>query len=362
MSNKKKVAILQPIIPHYRVDFFDNLYRRGDYSVFYSSEDFSGLKSSDESGNRDYAHKVGRFVKLPFFSAYWQIGALSQRLISYDAVVVSGNPRVINHMIIFLLCKLFRKPVVWWGQGWTANKRGWPALFRRYMMTFADAIVLYTSKEASELTGHAKVIGLDNGIDIKPINIALSRIESDNCFSEDVLKLVFIGRLTRKANLIWLLEGLKTSKRKLSLSIIGDGPLLNEIKISSQDMPSNIEVIFEGGIFEPDKLARIFCSSDAFVYPGAVGLSLIHAFAHGLPALLPGDSCGHMPEYSAFKEGYNGFSLPKSSKAVGAFLDSLSVLTLREMRVNAKCTVAHSFNTDVMAERFDDLIKGLFDE
>ncbi|EJG0632086.1 TPA: glycosyltransferase family 4 protein [Vibrio parahaemolyticus] len=362
MSNDIKVAILQPIIPHYRVDFFDNLYRCGDYIVFYSSEDFSGLKSSDESDNRDYAHKVGRFVKLPFISAYWQLGVLNRCLFSFDVIVISGNPRVINHMIIFLLCKLFRKPVVWWGQGWTANKRGVLAKFRRYMMKFADAIVLYTSKEAGELAGHAKVVGLDNGIDIKPINIVLSQAKFDADSNGDTLKLVFIGRLTYKTNLMWLLESLKVVNRKLSLTIIGEGPLLNELKVVAQEMPNNVEIIFEGAVFEPEKLASIFCSSDAFVYPGAVGLSLIHAFAHGLPALLPGDSSGHMPEYSAFREGYNGFTLPNSANKVGVFLDNLSVLTLKGMRANAKSTVTHSFNTDVMAERFDGLIKGLFDE
>ena len=38
-----------------------------------------------------------------------------------------------------------------------------------------------------------------------------------------------------------------------------------------------------------------------FVYPGEVGLSLIHAMAYGLPCLVHSDRLKHMPEISISK-------------------------------------------------------------
>ncbi|MBY8275697.1 glycosyltransferase family 4 protein [Vibrio fluvialis] len=359
MHNNRNVAIVQPIVPHYRVDFFDNLNKLGNYKVFASTVDFTGLRGSTLAESRDYFNELDSFVKIPFLSAYWQRGVLCRHILFSDVVVISGNPRVLNHMILFIFRKLFHKPVAWWGQGWTANRRGMLAKIRRYLMLHSDAIILYTSKEASEIKYHKNVIGLDNGIDIKPINNSLDKIKESKKRNLKLLKLVFIGRLTEKANLMWLLKTLKYVRREVELTIIGSGPLEKDIKSFVSGMDDNISFIFTGEIFESDEIAKHLCSADAFVYPGSVGLSLIHAFAHGLPALLVGGDEDHMPEYSAFKDGYNGFTLPSDTREAGQFFEQLSISSLYQMRSKAKNTVANRFNTDVMAERFDFLIKGI---
>ena len=47
-------------------------------------------------------------------------------------------------------------------------------------------------------------------------------------------------------------------------------------------------------------------SASAFVYAGAVGLSLIHAFAYGLPAIISSDMNDHNPEALLFRDGECG--------------------------------------------------------
>ena len=56
---------------------------------------------------------------------------------------------------------------------------------------------------------------------------------------------------------------------------------------------------------EPD-IAQIANRCRLFVYPGGVGLSLIHAMAYGLPSIIHDDRWRHMPEIAAFQDGRTG--------------------------------------------------------
>ncbi|MER5099140.1 glycosyltransferase [Providencia stuartii] len=362
---KIKVAIFQPIIPHYRVSFFLNLLDNStiDFHIYASEKDINGLSSESSIFEKKQFNKLGNIIKIPKVNAYWQRGIKLFSILKFDAVVISGNPRYINQMILFLFCKLFRIKIIWWGQGWTANKRGFLAKLRRKLMLNSNGIILYTEKEAHEINNKKFVIGLNNGIDIIPIDKALSKININYSFSYNTLRLVFIGRLTAKSEILKIFEALKYVKRKVKLSIIGEGELSEHLKkfyVDNLKANTNISIHFYGELYQPDEIANILIYNDAFIYPGSVGLSLIHAFAHGLPAIIHNDEKAHMPEFSAFKHNYNGLEMPADVHKLANFLEQVSTEKLYSMRLNAKKTVANDYNTQAMAIKFRTLITDIF--
>ncbi|MEQ5170120.1 glycosyltransferase [Proteus terrae] len=358
---KKKILILQPVIPNYRLDFFDKLYedKSIDLKIKASNKDMIGVKTCTEAKEREYIELIGNFIS--FFNIFfWQRGLRLQSILWADVVVISGNPRLLNHVLFLLFCKITKRKVVWWGQGWTAGSHGLNAKIRRQLMRLADALALYTEKEAIEFSNHKLAIGLNNGLNTKKIRKELSTVISQRDENSDVIHLCFIGRLTQKSKLDILLSSLVNVDRKVKLSIIGDGILKSRLEQFIHDnlkLKSNIDIQFHGAIYNEHDIGEITQISDAFIYPGAVGLSLIHAYCHGLPALVHGDNNNHMPEYAAFKPGVNGLNIPQETKDLSKFINSIDLLQLRSMRDAAINTVINTFNTDDMAKRFISIIK-----
>ena len=74
-----------------------------------------------------------------------------------------------------------------------------------------------------------------------------------------------------------------------------------------------------------------------FIYPGSVGLSLIHAYNYGLPSIIFSDMRYHMPESAAFKEGFNGISYKKdSATSLARSIDMYAQLNKESKKPNVK--------------------------
>lgn len=348
---KKRIIFYQPALPEYRVSFFDNLKSiiNLDLIIVSSKKDFLNV----ESVNYDGLIYAGPFKKLgPFF---WQKKPNKIKMNKSDIVVISGNPRILNYMLILLICKLKKIKIIWWGQGWTAGRKSTASKIRRKIMLLADAIVVYTQKESLSIN-HRHVIGLNNGINIKKIPV----FNKVNTFNDNIIKIFFIGRLTEKANLELLLNALVLVNRNFTLDIIGDGITHKKVKEIALSNKLNNNINWHGNIHDENYIYNIAKDCNVFIYPGSVGLSLIHAFALSLPAIVHDDENYHMPEYSAFQKGHNGLTFPRNNcRALADCINSLDVKELEIMSKNARKTVEESFNTDDMAVRFNQIIKVL---
>ncbi|WP_323109659.1 glycosyltransferase [Pectobacterium carotovorum] len=357
---KKNILIIQPVVPVYRLGFFDKLNENKlvNLKVNASNRDMLGVETCDEAKKRSYVELVGGFISF-FNSFFWQKGIKLKNIFWADVVVISGNVRLINHIFILLFCKLIKKKIVWWGQGWTAGSRGTSAKIRRKLMRLSDAIALYSEIEAKEFFDHKFAIGLNNGLNVKEIRSKILSHEHYVNNNSDVMSLCFIGRLTNKCKLEVFLTCLKNVNRKIRLVIIGDGELKIQFeKIVREELNNkdDISIEFLGAMYDESNIGKITQGCDAFIYPGAVGLSLIHAYCHGLPALVHGNSDDHMPEYAAFNLGVNGLNIPRDSEDLSTFIDLIDLAKLRDMKKGALSTVDASFNTDDMAERFMKII------
>ncbi|MGC7892373.1 hypothetical protein B9J90_06990 [Vibrio sp. V09_P4A23P171] len=346
---KNRLVFLQPALPTYRVSFFESLIFKSNYNVeiYASPRDFLNVKTVQCKG----LHLVGNFIKIGPF--YWQAGLKVGDISEDDIIVVSGNPRIINYMLLYFKCKLKKRKVIWWGQGWTAGSKGISSRIRRKLMIFSDGIAVYTEKESKEIS-HRNIIGLNNGLDVNSVPIFDKKLVK----KDEVIRLVFIGRLTKKANVNILFKALSKVRVSYHLSIIGDGDVKNDLELLAEELDISSNITWHGQLFNNDNISKITNLCDVFVYPGAVGLSLIHAFSLSLPALVHNEENHHMPEFAAFKESYNGISFSRNNiESLSSVIDSLDKNKLLEMSKNARDTVSESFNTEDMADRFCSLIR-----
>lgn len=356
----RRLVFVQPAVPKYRVPFFDKISKLYNIQIFTSKIDFLGVKTvyCDDSVRicsgfiSFFKNKILWMKGLPLIAGYSK----------EDVVVINGNPRIINYMMLFFILKLRGIKTVWWGHGWSAGSHGLLSKFRISMMRMANAVLVYTDKEKYAL-GLANAFALNNGLDSKEIQCSIKLANATRRNFDGVFYLVFIGRLTKKTNLELLLMALSGTNSKVHLNVIGDGENSVYYKSLAKSLGVADRIHWHGAVFEECDIAKVMLTSHAFIYAGSVGLSLIHAFNYGLPAIIHSNFKNHMPEFAAFKNDYNGVSFEEGnhielSKKIEGFF-GMDKDAYNIMSKNAFDTIVNSYNVDDMTVRFNNMIRAL---
>lgn len=351
---------IQPALPAYRIDFFDRL---ADHfgeamTVHYSPVEMGVLTAA--RAQHSWEHPIGPLREiLPGLA--WQSGALRVPIRRGDTLVICGAPRTLSNIALLLKARFRGVTTIWWGQYWSSTSKTWRLVLRTILMRLSDAVMFYTEDEATAYlkgigVGDARPIsGLNNGINVDPIKTL--RAEYDVTRRPDAL--LFIGRLTKKAQLDILLRALATpTLAAAELNVIGGGPQEDSLRRQADALGISERVHWHGGSTDEAWIAAIANRCKLFVYPGGVGLSLIHAMAYGLPAVLHDDRWRHMPEFAAFKNGRTGLSFDRDDFAsLSATIEAaLSQTVLLEDWSRAATFIAdYSFNTEAMTKRFIEM-------
>ncbi|MFH4484122.1 glycosyltransferase family 4 protein [Vibrio diabolicus] len=358
-----KVIIIQPCVLRYRVGLYKELSNKFGYSnlkVLAPSRSSDGQESYHIVKN--YFNLDQRITECKIWKFYYQKLSLGQ-LKEYSHVVVTGNPKYISNYLLYVYCKLHGIKVVWWGQGWSAKTNKLSYLARRMIMKLFDSVILYTESEAKEMARHRirpKITGYtDNGLDVSEIDNYRINDNLSSVSSKESINLIFIGRITQKSKFPLLLSAMENIAEKFHLHVIGDGQIDENCKLMIENLGKR--VTFHGAIQSECKIAGIMNYMDFFVYPGSVGLSLIHSFAYGLPAIIHNNRIAHMPEVAAFEDGLNGLTFKENDVSdLTATLSRTEVLinteSYKNMRINARKVVDVKYNTTSMAEKFKQTI------
>jgi glycosyltransferase involved in cell wall biosynthesis len=102
-------------------------------------------------------------------------------------------------------------------------------------------------------------------------------------------KLIYVGRVSKEKNLHLLAQAyrqLSQTTPDVMLTVVGDGPYLDEMQAEIADLPC----IFTGRL-EGDDLAAAYASSDVFVFPSTTdtfGNVVLEAQASGIPVIVTG--------------------------------------------------------------------------
>jgi glycosyltransferase involved in cell wall biosynthesis len=316
-----QVIISQPVIPHYRVPLFAGLAVQPDIKLqVLASPEFPHSPRS-VSALPDWAHTSHRCLSLAD-QLFWQSGfQLPPGCGPGDVLVVPGNPRILSNLRLLWQARRLGMGVVWWGHWWSPTSVRWQAKLREWLARRADVVLVYTEEERRMIQQRgepgAHIMAAGNALSTDEVDRqlqrwdqpAITRFREQAAIGERLL--LFCGRLrarppTELHLALHALRELRTFDASYGLAVIGSGDDGERLRRIAAELGVADGVRWLGELYDEAALAPWFLSARCLVYPGAIGLTVLHAFAYGLPVVTHADRRLHSPEFSALTDGRNG--------------------------------------------------------
>jgi len=370
------VDIIQPIIPAYRVPLFERLSRMPDINL---SVQASGALPNGQASIRQTtfdSSTESRLKRLAGIRLLWQQGITQKKACKPgDVVVLCGDLHYLSNFLVAWHARRAGVGIIWWGHSWSTTTTLLSAAIRhRVMRVLPDVVLVYSDAERARMLreGFAsdRLFATNNAIDIGPVQQASARLDSGaraRILADAGLTgcrlLLFCSVLNSKTNLDLAIRMLTLggfSSPDWRLVVVGDGPLRGAYEQLAREYGVASRVHWLGAVTDQDQLAPWFLSAEALIYPGNIGLSLLHAFAYGLPVVTHGHAKHHGPEFAAMQDGKTGFLFQEGN------LRDLARASMRlvmngparvRMGQVAYERVMHEWTMDLMTERFAQAIR-----
>ncbi|MDY6987426.1 MAG: glycosyltransferase family 4 protein [Thermodesulfobacteriota bacterium] len=187
-----------------------------------------------------------------------------------------------------------------------------------------------------------------------PIDVRAFSAQGDETKDIDVL---FIGRLVAEKGLPVLIRAAGYLSRGTRISIVGDGPLRNELERQAQQV--QCDIVFEGWIEKGD-MPHYIRRAKLHVLPSlseAQGLVVLEAMACGVPVI--GTETGGIPDM--IRHGENGWLVvPNDADALAKTIQAaLANEKRRQEAGQAACKTAGYFSVKRFADRAVRLYEGI---
>ncbi len=367
-----KIRIFQPIVPEYRVALFNGVGRHyGEcVEIWASAGDGQDKSYPLEEMRFDYSHafrKVGPFR--------WQKGLSVKGLTRGDVIVICGDVHQLSSLWVAWKAKCRGIGVVWWGHHKTAMSKSWKVRLRLWFTKrLASVVLCYTAKGIRWLLARGfkegRVFATGNTINQKPIHeavkiwnsVALERFKKENGLDGKKV-LLFCSVLRAKTKFDQLIralaEGELAKRNDIVVAVIGDGEERENYQRLAKELNLENRFLWLGATRDQNVMAPWFLSSKLFVYPGSIGLSILHSFSYGLPVVAHSNAEHQMPEFEAMKDGVNGLCFQENDWRDLA-IKILSVIDdderLEQMKREALKTAA-DYSMDKMVEHYIEAIE-----
>lgn len=375
-----RLAICQRRLRHYRVPAYDLLGRQADIELtLFAAPDDSAREALgrgdrgfrfDELSESDARRLPGGFVRHPV-----QVEVVDRS--RFDLVILPWD----LHYLPTLRPALRRGrregvKVALWGHGFSKRADAVRDALRNALGRRADAVLLYSHGVARRLVerrrfDRERVFVAQNAINQGPVRAArqhwrengeaLRAFQSEHGL-DPRRTAIFVSRLLPENRGSMLIDALAIVRRRVPdarLVIVGEGPDRPALETRTAAAGAGDHVIFAGAIYDDRALAPWMLSSAVFCYPVNVGLSMLHAFGYGLPAITSDRLSAHGPEIEALEPQRNG--LLYRDGAVEGLADAWASLltdeTLREAMSRAALEqVEQRYTLPNMIQGFLDLV------
>jgi glycosyltransferase involved in cell wall biosynthesis len=361
------VALVQRVLPHYRIPFFSGLHRRLAESgislrLIYGQEYPDTVPRTVECPEEWCRRISNRYMRFAGTELVWQ--PCLAEIEDADLVVVEQANRLAANVPILLGRRKRRRRVAYFGHGRNGNRAaGLPGkLSTRLFLPRVDWWFAYTGLSAVqvEATGFPpdRITTVNNTIDTESFRESLASVsEGDMAAIADGLCIrgenivLFCGGLDGAKRLDFLLQACLELRRRIPdfhAIIIGDGPSGRPARTAAASHPW---IHFTGALFGAAR-APYFRMAGALLMPGPVGLAIVDSFAATTPVITT-DIPWHGPEIAYLEPGVNGImtsdSLSGYVDAVAGFLKSEE---LRNRLAHGCRESARRYTMSAMVERF----------
>lgn len=369
-----KIGIVLNILPSYRGGFYDIIFKKEEVDVtVYAQSKIPGMNLNLIHDQYPNNVKLVRFLCAKREKICWQFLPFYEIFTKYDVVFVDGNPRQVSHFVLATLLRLFRKKVVLWtmahsfrGFAPTENLRlFWSRIFK-YIYVYTDAEVDFLREKGFK---SQYIVGMNNGLNQRKIDAVIAEWDKERLEEWKITKgfkeiqmLLSCSRLDPKNRYDLIINALPLILEKVPnvvWCVIGKGMEEEKLKELVLEKGLSDNVIFVGEAYSETDLAPWFLSSELFIHPAAVGLSLLHSFGYGLPLITNGNKHLHNPEYAAFENGLTGLNyIENNYEDLAAMVVQLlkDDETRQKMKLYTQKIAREKYNSEVMANRFLDIV------
>jgi len=367
-ADGKKVVIVQTVLSHYRLPFFDRLRewlacRNTTLELLHGLDDPAELGRGD-SVTTEWARVIETW---PFRVGREEfiVQAIGPHLRGADLVIVPQENRLLHNYWLPFWSRLHGASFAFWGHGRNFQQRdGRTEHLRRLLIRLADWWFAYTelSAEAVRAAGYPdrRITVVNNAIDtenliahcrsITPEELIEARKRYGIRDSEKELG-IFISSLYPGKRIDFVLEAASKIREKnpqFGLLIAGDGPCREMVRTFCEKNPWARWL----GICRDREKALCLRLSDAMLLPYSVGLSILDAFCAGLP-LIAVENANHGPEIAYLTHEENGLFTQASIEAYsGAVVDLLQDKAKQAVLRKNASSCADFYSLESMVERF----------
>lgn len=376
-----RVAIVHDgFVPTYRVGLYERLARDGaaEYVVFHGAPppDTGSIAAAPPFAfpNVEVAQRELRIAGTRLVYQH-----LVRELLTgaYDAVILGAYARFLSTVVAQPLLKASGRRVLLWGQATDKERDVGPAIRALHRATAgaklamartADGYLAYTAGGARRLVDGGlaadRVFVVRNTLDVdaqRRWHAAVAGVDADRLRAElglrgDSVVLVYLGRVYREKRVTELVDAVRLIRAAgmcaapLEVAVIGDGPELPAVRARAAGVE---DVHLLGEVRDQAEIARWLRVAAAVVIPGAVGLAINHAFAHGVP-LITRPSAFHGPELEYLEPGVNGLLVDGGLRRFAAALADLAESPARRAALAAAAArTADDLGLDAMVAAFD---------
>ena len=324
MNCTKILIAHQSTIPHYRINFYEELKKvkasNWDFSVVYDSK-VSKIKNYIIINPNNYSLSIintkTKICRLFNKYIYFQDFIFSSR--NYDILIVENALNNISYPLSFLLRG---KKIILWGTGEDFSVVN-PSLLKKVMERFklflckkSDGFLAYTEGVKKILMNNnieeKNITVLNNTIDImshrKRFLSTKNKIQNKHNSHNSLL---FVGRLNKRKKIEFLLDSfllMKEMNPSFKLLVVGKGDTTYVNFLKNKYKDNNIK--FLGEITDQELMCKLYIKSSLLVFPGDVGLGPLDALCYNLiPVII--ESRTHNPERE-YLNNNNSFIFPSS--------------------------------------------------
>lgn len=339
--NTERIAILQPIITHYREDFFFLLRKKIPADIYVYDLPETSKKQNLKIGKAPIIHLKNRNIKgLLFYSPFPFISK------KYTTIILMLHFAHITTWLLLLTKFLHRKKIILWGQGISVKRylkeEKHPDWKLKLQIALADGLWIYMEKEKEmwkKIFPKKRIVALNNTLS------GIEEICSHHCVkTKEELKrqyqikeefiLIYCARFEsnyRRVDL--LLATIKNlDQNKYGFVIIGAGK-------NKPDFTNYKNVHDFGAVYDTDIKQDLFSLADIYFQPGWVGLSIVEAMAYGKPIFTfkRTETTKQCVEYDYIKHSYNGMIFDSLDSCIEV-INNISNQELNRLGHNARQT------------------------
>lgn len=332
------IAIVQPLVPHYREHFFNRLREQAPFDLYCYNGAEALQRQNLAAGSTTVkplpAWSIGPFLlynPLRFFTS------------DYKVLVLMLNFAHLSTWMILLLKPFLKQKVILWGHGISVKRyvreEQQPSRLLKWMMQLADATWFYTPHEMElwrRVMPNLKAVALNNTI--SEVERIIQQPAPDKIWLRkkygipEGRVLIYCARFNETGRRIDLLLKLiaETDPSAYSFIIIGAGKY-------KPDFSGYTHVHDFGAVYDTTVKQELFGLADLYFQPGWIGLSAVEAMAYGKPVCTfkRSEAVPQCVEYSYIRDGYNGLIFENMDECL-YMLDTLSDKEIETMGHQAR--------------------------